>query len=194
MKNCRHGQSAIISDLDYAKIRKQFVRKKYRLLLDLARFTGERWGALVQLRIEDVFQDSGRPCDTITFRARTRKASPDGKRHTRQVPVSDQLKEILEGYQQHSSTGWLFESPIHAEQPITLRSADFVFRAAVCQAGLDHKGYSTHSTRRTFITRLYERGVDLRTIQHLTGHHDLKALIRYIEFDPDRARKAIALL
>lgn len=194
MKNCRHGQSAIISDTDYVKIRKQFVRKKWRLLLDLARFTGERWGALVQLRIEDVFEQSGNPREYITFRARTRKASPDGKRHTRQVPTGSQLKEILEGYQPGSTTGWLFESPMCPGHPVTLRAADFVFRAAVCQAGLEHKGYSTHSTRRTFITRLYERGVDLRTIQHLTGHHDLKALIRYIEFDPDRAQRAIALL
>lgn len=194
LKNCRHGQSAIISDTDYAKIRKQFVHTKYRLLLDLARFTGERWGALIQLRVEDIFDESGRPLDTITFRAQTRKASPDGKRHTRQIPVSSQLRELLEAYRLPLTRGWLFESPMIPGQPITLRSADFVFRAAVAQAGLDHKGYSTHSTRRTFITRLYERGVDLHTIQQLTGHHDLKALIRYIEFNPDRARSAIALL
>lgn len=193
MKNNRHGQSAIISDVDYAKIRKQIVDRRYRLLFDLARYTGERWGALIQLRAEDVF-DCGEVRSQITFRARTRKASPDGKRHTRQVPVHPQLFEILAGYQPPNA-GWLFRAPgMSRDCPISLRAADLMFRAAVDRAGLSHKGYSTHSTRRTFVTRLYEKGVDIHTVQKLTGHHDLKSLIRYVEINSDRLASAIAVL
>lgn len=194
MKNNRHGQSAIISDSDYVKIRKQIISKRNRLLLDIARYTGERWGALIQLQVEDVFDD-GQPRCWLTIRASTRKASPDGKRSTRQMPLHPQLKEILEGYHlPDPRSKWLFESPIKQGKHITLRAADFAFRAAVDLAGLSHKGYSTHSTRRTFITRLHERGVDIHTIQRITGHSDLKSLIRYIDIDPDRISKAIAVL
>ena len=192
MKNNRHGQSAIISDSDYVKIRKQLIAKKSRLLLDIARYTGERWGALVQLRVEDIF-DNGKVRAWITIRASTRKAGPDGKRFTRQLPMHPQLKEILEGHQLPEA-GWMFESPIKPDHPISLRAADFMFRTAIDLAGLGHKGYSTHSTRRTFITRLYERGVDIHTIQRITGHSDLKSLIRYIDVDPERISKAIAVL
>ncbi|BAZ70562.1 hypothetical protein NIES4106_53570 [Fischerella sp. NIES-4106] len=55
MKNNRNGQAAILSEGDYSKIRKQIKSQKYKLLLDLAWYTGERWGALVQLRIDDCY-------------------------------------------------------------------------------------------------------------------------------------------
>lgn len=188
------GQAAIITDADYQKIRKAFKSKKYRLLLDIARFTGERWGAIVQLGINDVYDENWKARSHITFRANTRKASPGGKRTTRQVPTHPQLAELLEAYKVEDISGWLFPSRVDATSHITLRAADLMLRAAVETVALTHKGYSTHSTRRTFITRLWESGVDLHTIQLLTGHSDTKSLVRYIEADPERIKKAIALL
>jgi len=108
MKNNRSGQAAILSDLEYSKIRKQIVNQKYRLLWDLAWYTGERWGALVQLRVEDCYNSDGTPRSEITFRARTRKALPDGTRQTRQVPVHDVLTESLSNYPPDKSSPWLF--------------------------------------------------------------------------------------
>jgi integrase/recombinase XerD len=192
VKNNRHGQAAIFSDADYVKVRRSIVNKKHRLLFDIARYTGERWGAIVQLQSSDVFDDNG-VRSHITFRAITRKASVRGIRTTRQVPVHPELREILEKYG-IPKTRWLFPSPVDEETHITLRAADLMLRGAVERAYLAHKGYSTHSTRRTFITTLYRKGVDIHTIQLITGHQDLKSLIRYIEVDPERTSKAIALL
>lgn len=194
MKVLGHGQAAIISDADYQKIRKCIRSKKYKLLLDIARYTGERWGALVQLGINDIYDHDWVCRSELTFRASTRKASPNGKRHTRQVPIHPQLLELLDAYRPTEASGWLFPSRIDASSHISLRAADLIFRGAVENAGLAHKGYSTHSTRRTFITRLWEQGVDLHTIQLLTGHSDTKTLVRYIEADPDRIKKALALV
>lgn len=193
MKNSRHGQAAILSSADYQKIRKSLRSKKYKLLIDIAWYTGERWGAVCQLRIGDVYDEGGKVRSCITFRASTRKASPDGKRQTRTVPVHPQLEELLAAYTLPNGE-WLFESRVSPGQPITLRAADLMFRGAVEVAGLGHKGISTHSTRRTFITRLWQSGVDLHTIQLLTGHSDTKSLVRYIEADPERIKKAICVL
>ncbi len=193
MKNNGHGKSSVISDTDYAKIRSCIRSKKYKMLLDLARYTGERWGALVQLQVNDVF-GGGEVLDHITFRARTRKASTSGKRSTRQIPTHPHLKEILAGYKLPVGEEFLFPSPGWADQSISLRSADFIFRRAIAEAGLEHKGYSTHSTRRTFITRLWESGVDIHTIQLITGHQSLASLTRYVEATPDRILKAISIL
>ncbi len=85
MKNNRNGQAAVLSDADYSKIRKQIRSQKYKLLLDLAWYTGERWGALVKLQLLDVYNLDGTPSEYINFRARTRKATPNGKRQTRQA-------------------------------------------------------------------------------------------------------------
>lgn len=194
MKIDRHGQSAIISDADYIKIRKSLVSKKYRLLLDIARYSGERWGAIIQLGVNDVYDEGWQARSHITYRARTRKANCKGVRTTRQVPVHPILKELLEAYRPTDASGWLFPSRINLSEHITLRAADSSFRKAVAVASLQHKGFSTHSTRRTFITRLYEKGIDIHTIQLTTGHQDLKSLIRYVEADPERVVRAIAAL
>ena len=46
-----------------------------------------------------------------------------------------------------------------------------------------------------FITALYYcLFPDRSTIQLLTGHSDTKSLVRYIEADPERIKKALALL
>jgi integrase/recombinase XerD len=193
LKIDRHGQACLLSNDDYSKIRKQIKSKKYRLLLDLAWYTGERWGALVQLQTDDCYNPDGVPRDCINFRASTRKASPDGKRATRQVPTHQVLLESLHGYQVDSTSPWMFADRT-GDKPISLRWADKILRAAVEKAGLSAKGISTHSTRRSFITKLHRNGTDLYTIKKITGHQDFRALERYVEIDSDRVKGAIANL
>lgn len=190
----RNGQATILTDSDYSRIRKHLKNKQHRLIWDIAKFTGERWGAILKLRVEDVYDDRGRPRDEITFRACTRKKSPDGQQKTRQVPLHPQLRDSLEAYKTSQEHIWLFPSPKDPTKPITLRAGDLALRRAIALAGLESKGISTHSTRRSFITRLHSAGVDLYTIQRITGHQDLKALGRYVEISADRVKGAIAVL
>lgn len=193
MKNNRNGKAAILSEKDYAKIRREIRSQKYKLLLDLAWFTGERWGSLLQLTKSDVYNADGSPRDEITFKARTRKASPDGKRQTRQVPTHELLKEVLANYKPIDNSIYLFPCK-DGSQPIKLRVLDTIFRNAVERAGLSAKGISTHSTRRTFITRLWEKGIDLLTIKRITGHKSYQVLEGYIEDNTNRIAGAINLL
>lgn len=59
-------------------------------------------------------------------------------------------------------------------------------------------GCSSHSGRRTFITRaarkISEVGGSLRDIQQLVGHASLNTTARYIEGDQDAQRKVVALI
>lgn len=195
MKNNRSGQSTIISDQQYKKIRKCIKNKRQRLLLDIAWYTGERWGAIVQLRVSDVYSNPQKsiPLESIVFRATTRKASPDGKRCTREVPIHPQLRECLEAFKPPES-GWLFPCRLKPDKHLTFHGAAWAFGKAIAEAGLEDKGISTHSTRRSFITHLHEKGVDIRTIQKVTGHKSLMTLEKYVEVSPDRIKSAIALL
>lgn len=195
-KNNGHGQSEILSASDCDRIRKNIISKHHLLLWDIARYTGERWGAIIQLKVSDVYQDPTGPVpkSEITFRKATRKASPSGKQETRQCPVHPELDRLLRAYKPNKS-GYLFSSGFGAAGHISFSSCDKWLRAAVIRAGLGHRGISSHSTRRSFITVLYyDRGVDIKTLQAITGHSDLKSLQRYIEVSDDRKVAAIALL
>ncbi len=80
--------------------------------------------------------------------------------------------------------------------PMTPVSIVCWFRKAFQAAGLD--GCSSHSGRRTFITRaarlVHQAGGSLRDVQLLAGHRSLLTTQRYIDGDTDVQRKLISLL
>lgn len=151
-------------------------------------------GAIIKLRQSDCFNHKGQVLDVITFRANTRKASPKGVRKTRQVPMHPGLTEYLETYELPATNGWLFPSRNDPTKHVTFQAADQILRGAIDRAGLGGKGISSHSFRRTLITRLDEASVSIRTIQGITGHASIASVQRYIEVSEERMRKAIELL
>jgi integrase/recombinase XerD len=191
-KNNRSGKAATLTNSDYSKLRRNIKTAKYRLLLDLAWYTGERWGALIQLRVSDVYNSDGSPRDVITFRAATRKKRPNGSCETRQVPVHPVLFQNLRSYQPGSNP-WMFPNR-EGSKNVTWRNVYAILMKAVENAGLVAKGISTHSTRRSFITNLHNNGVATVTIKQITGHQDFKALAGYIDINFNEIRGAISTL
>lgn len=193
--NLREGKAINISETVFSKIRKHLVNKRQRLVFDIAWWTGERIGAVCQLRVEDAYLDALKsiPREYLTFRAATRKADTKGKRRTRQVPIHPQLRELLEAYSP-PVTGWLFPNRLDADQHLDSGGAAWYLSRALEKAKLGGCGIKTHSFRRSFITRLSECGIDPRVIQEITGHQSLTALQRYIEVSPARVKQAISLL
>ena len=79
---------------------------------------------------------------------------------------------------------------------MTARSVVNWFRAIYGSLGL--QGCSSHSGRRTFITRtarlLSKTGGSLRDVQELAGHSSLTTTERYIQGDRVLQRKLVNLL
>lgn len=192
-KDKRRGQAAVLSNEEFSKIRRQTISQKYRLLMDIAWYTGERYGAIIQLQISDVYDSLGKVRDFITFRASTRKKRPDGTAETRQVPIHATLKENLQAYKPDDSSPWLFPNRT-GDKNITLRNVTSILMRAVDKADLASKGISTHSFRRSFITKLHNKGISPVTIKRITGHRDMKSLERYIDVTHDQIVGAIATL
>ena len=192
MKINRSGQGALISEKDYHKICLAYTSEKYKLIFQIGMFTGERWRAICELKLLDVFDKQGKPKPEIYYSASTRKANPRGKRKPRTVRVCPRLKAILEDYQlEHNEAGWLFPSRIKKGCPIQLRCADKYLRRALANADLSHKGISSHSTRRTFITNLSQSGASVPELKKITGHESTKALLGYIEVDVNKTNRLI---
>ncbi|EKE97651.1 MULTISPECIES: tyrosine-type recombinase/integrase [unclassified Tolypothrix] len=192
-KNNRSGKAAVINDADFVKIRKQIKTDRYKLLLDLAWYTGERWGALLQLRVSDVYDRNGRPKEVLVFPAIIRKHRPDGTADTVEIPVHENLRESLSKFDYSSNTVWLFPSRC-GTKPITWRNAYDILRRATEAAGLGTKGISTHTTRRSLVNKLRKNGTDKAIIRRITGHRDNKGLDPYLEVDIDEIKGAIATL
>jgi integrase len=70
------------------------------------------------------------------------------------------------------------------------------FNRAFKNIGL--KGCSSHSGRRTFVTRaarlVHKAGGSLRDVQLLAGHRSIETTQRYIDGDTDAQRKLVALI
>jgi integrase/recombinase XerD len=187
MKLDRHGKAEPMKFDEYRKIRNGFMLEAHKLILDVGYYTGERWGAILRLQVEDVYSDpiarSVHP--DITFRKNTRK-----DKETRQCPIAQFLKLRLTSYTPPVS-GYLFPSPHIAGEHLSDRAADAAFRRALERAGLNELGYSTHSTRRGLINRLHEAGTSLKVIQSITGHKSLTVLSGYIDVSDSQRRHAI---
>jgi integrase len=80
--------------------------------------------------------------------------------------------------------------------PMTPLSIVVWFNRAFKNIGL--KGCSSHSGRRTFVTRaarvVHKAGGCLRDVQLLAGHRSIQTTQRYIDGDSDAQRKLVAMI
>lgn len=194
-KVARHGQASVLSEVEVSAILRNLSSPVHRLIFLLAWYTGERYGAICQLDVCDVYErpEKSLPRREVIYRASTRKGSPDGTHQTRTVPVPPRLADYLREYRPPVG-GFLFPSPVRPNRPITFDAADHALRSALERAGMDMRGISTHSCRRSYITRLSAAGVAVDVIRALTGHRSLAALQRYFDVSPERLAAAVAYL
>jgi integrase/recombinase XerD len=187
MKIDRHGKATPLKFDEYRKLREGFLENAHRLILDIGYYTGERWGAILRLHVEDVYADPliRKIHPDITFRKETRKDNT-----TRQCPIASALAIRLQIYQP-PTTGYLFTSPYKADNHLSDRAADAAFRRAIDRVGFNGLGYSTHSTRRGLINRLHDAGTSIKVIQSITGHKSLSVLSGYIDVSDAQRRNAI---
>ena len=115
----------------------------------------------------------------------------------RRVPLNPELKSGLVRLH-HAAGRPRIGAVIQSERGAKLRPTSVVnwFRTAYVELGLN--GCSSHSGRRTFITRsarlLVRTGGSLRDVQELAGHRSLTTTERYIQSDRDAQRKLCRLV
>jgi site-specific recombinase XerD len=103
-------------------------------------------------------------------------------RKDRDVMLSPNLLTALRShwrcYHRRSST-WLFPSNYRKDRPIDTKTVWYACQKAAQRAGLQ-KRVHPHTLRHCFATHLLEAGTDLRAIQILLGHQDLKETTVYL--------------
>jgi len=122
-----------------------------------------------------------------------------GKRGGRTIPLNTVLREALVNLK--SARGGRVEPCkriIHSERGEGFSAASVQVWFARLYNKLGFAGASSHSGRRTFITRaarkIIEAGGSLRDVQELAGHASLATTQRYIAGDSDAKCKVVALI
>jgi integrase len=82
----------------------------------------------------------------------------------------------------------VFQGP--SGEPYT--KTNYHFTRAVKRAGIPHVRF--HDLRHTFASHLVMKGIDLRTVQELLGHGDMRMTLKYAHLAPDHVRKAVEVL
>ena len=140
---------------------------KHRLLLMLAYSSGLRVSEVVSLKKEHI--DFSRKT-LLIYKAKGRK--------DRITILSDRAAAFLHEYCINSDIkSWLFPGQISGH--LHIRTAQNIFEKAAHNANI-HKKVSIHSLRHTFATHLLEGGTDIKYIQVLLGHSNLRTTERYI--------------
>jgi len=144
----------------------------HRAMLMTLYSTGLRRSEMVRLKVSDI--DSRRR----VIHVHLGKGSKD-----RDVPLSPKLLETLREYWQwRKPRTYLFPSRVAhrgPDVPITAKAVWHACRGAARRAGIQ-KRVAPHTLRHSYATHLLEAGADLRTIQLLLGHTDIKHTTVYL--------------
>ena len=163
-----------------------------RLIILLSFKAGLRACEIAGLDWGMVLKPNGRLNDCVHLsKSITKNGTP------RRVPLHSELVAAL--LANHRARGSPTSGPVVQSERgghMTPRSIVNWFATTYAEAGLD--GCSSHSGRRTFITRtarlLARTGGSLRDVQELAGHRHLTTTERYIEGDRAAQRKLVALV
>ena len=168
-----HRLPAILSQEEVAQLIDAASTAFHRTILMTLYATGARNAEVTRLKFSDV--DSKRMVIHIQ----------GGKgRQDRDVMLSPKLLEELRKHWRRlrrKPRVWLFPGNHDhcADHPIDTKTVWHACQQAAKRAGIQ-KGVHPHTLRHCFATHLLEDGADLRTIQILLGHHDLKETALYL--------------
>jgi integrase len=104
---------------------------------------------------------------------------PKAKAGAREQPITSDLAAYLSERLEMLPTGtpWLFPSIGSRTGHVhTIRKA---FNRSAKRAGLDPKQITPHTLRHTVVTHLVQAGVDLPTVQRISGHKTLAMVAKY---------------
>jgi integrase/recombinase XerD len=190
----REGQAKVLNEKEFNRtlgiINTKAHAKRNSALLHLSFGLGLRAKELASLTIGHVIDHDYQLLDEINLTGNMTK----GKRQRHIYVTNNRVKKVLEEYLEFRrlKDGILFsrDAALFRSQKgsfFTPNTIQQLLHNIFDQAGLS--GASSHSGRRTFATKLIEKGVDIKAISVLMGHSSITMTARYIENNPIRLKR-----
>jgi integrase len=161
-----------------------------RVIVLLSVKAGLRAAEIANLTWDMVLDPEGNVCTSLELRDNAAKMG-----HGRIIPVHSDLRDALTALHTMANCG---RPVVMSERDNKMKARSIViwFSRAYRAIGLD--GCSSHSGRRTFITRaarlVHKAGGSLRDVQLLAGHRSIQTTQRYIDGDSDAQRRLVSLI
>ncbi|MCP4047942.1 MAG: tyrosine-type recombinase/integrase [Gammaproteobacteria bacterium] len=153
---------------------------KHSMMLLTCYGCGLRVGELVALKVRHI--DGERRL----LRVEQGKGAKD-----RAVVLSTVLLYRLRRYWLHyRPEEWLFPNSNTPNLPLSITTAQKVFRQAKSQTGIRKVG-GIHSLRHAYATHQLENGLPVHKLQRQLGHRNLQSTMRYVHWVPDYHRGLI---
>lgn len=141
---------------------------KHKLLLSLTYGAGLRVSEVVALKVRDI------DLNELTIHIKQAKGQKDRISVLPERLIND-IRSLTAG---KSNNDFVFASERGGK--LTTRTPQKVFESSLKKAGIKKKT-SFHSLRHSFATHLLENGTDLRYLQELLGHANIRTTQRYTQ-------------
>ena len=191
-------EKELIKVLSYCSTQKHAARNRAMLLCTY--MAGMRIGEVAALLITDVVALDGTIKQEIALAAHQTKGSK-----ARTVLLPQKLRNELKSYLLErfgckdllqvvasDNRRALFASQKNPRKGLSANTACQLLLHIYREAQI--YGASSHSGRRTFITRLADKGVGVRVLMALAGHKNLATTQKYIELNPTIMKAAVELI
>ena len=157
----------VLSGNEVARILACLSNRKHRCMISLIYSAGLRRSELLNLTPKDIISERM----LVRIMGKGRKC--------RYSLLSEKLlKDLREYFKEYRPQKWLFEGETPGEQ-YSASALVKILKEAASRAGIKHRVH-VHMLRHSFATHLLEQGTDLRTIQELLGHNDIKTTSIYL--------------
>jgi site-specific recombinase XerD len=156
----------VLSRDEIERLLQSTVNAKHRLLLSLAYGAGLRVSEVISLKVCDI---------DFNEKILSLKQAKGKKNRISVLPekVADSLKNLIAG---KTKNDVVFASERGGS--LTVRTAQKVFERSLKKADIQ-KNATFHSLRHSFATHLLENGVDIRYVQELLGHQNIRTTQQY---------------
>ena len=164
--------------------------QRNRVIVLLSAKAGLRAGEIANLTWAMVVGPTGQISGSIELHDTAAK-----KGSGRMIPIHPDLRSALENLRRVAARS---DYVVTSERQGAMTPSSIVvwFNRAFRKIGL--QGCSSHSGRRTFVTRAarlaHKAGGSLRDVQLLAGHRSIQTTQRYIDGDSDAQRKLVSLI
>jgi integrase/recombinase XerD len=165
----------------------------------LTYWSGMRIGEVAAISIKDVVNVDGTVKNEINLTAEQTKG-----RFARTVVLAEKLRKEIKDYLLSRFTAKELTAVAYStvyNQPlfITQKREGFSANTLTYTMTMLYKhsglyGCSSHSGRRTFITKLSNKSVPLKVLMEMVGHRNLQTTQRYIDVTADMKRAAVELV